>query len=128
MANKITLGKKPKTFAPMAIKFSMPDGSEGCIEVTYVYRTRTEFGKLIDEIFTDAGEQRPADEKFSMEALMEKTRDKNADYLAMVVDSWNLDEPPTEESFRQLSDELPGAATAIMERYRTAALEGRLGN
>ncbi|MCK6453987.1 MAG: phage tail assembly chaperone [Alphaproteobacteria bacterium] len=124
----VTLGKRPSTFKPFTVKFQMPDGSEGSILVTYKYRTRTEFGDLIDGIFKDAGRQRPDGEPFSMRELMEGTRNKNGDYLAAVIEAWNLDEPLTVESLRQLCDELPAAAAVIMEAYRTAALEGRLGN
>lgn len=123
----IKLGNRPKTFRPVTIKVPLPDGEEGIMQVTYKYRTRTEFGKLIDSIFKDAGENR-TDGNFSMGDLMEKTRDKNAEYLLLCVDAWNLDDPVTMESLRQLSDELPAVAAAIMEQYRTAALEGRLGN
>lgn len=124
----VTLGKRPGTFKPFTVKFQLPDGSEGAILITFKYRTRTEFGELIDGIFKDAGRQRPEGEPLSMRELMEGTRDKNGDYLAAVIEAWNLDAPLTVESLRQLSDELPAAAAAIMEAYRTAALEGRLGN
>ena len=123
----IKLGNRPKTFKPVTIKVPLPDGEEGIMQVTYKYRTRTDFGKLIDTIFKDAGEKR-ADGDFSMGDLMEKTRDKNAEYLLQCVEGWNLDEPVSLESLRQLSDELPAVSAAIMEQYRTAALEGRLGN
>lgn len=125
---KVVLGKPPKTFKPIVVTFLLPDGEEASIEVTYKYRTRTEFGQLIDEIFKDAG-AKPADNgDFSMEALMAKTRDKNAGYLARVVDSWNLDEAVSIESLSQLANEIPAAASALMDAYRLAANEGRLGN
>lgn len=127
MANKITLGQRPKTFKPVEIAFTMPNGDEGLIEVTYKYRTRTEFGTFIDGIFKDAGEKKQ-DAEFSMKDLMEKTRDKNADYLIQCIDAWNLDVPLSVEALRQLSDEIPAAVSAIMEKYRIAAIEGRLGN
>ena len=56
------------------------------------------------------------------------TKDKNAAYLIDVLDGWNLDEVLTRDTAAQLCDELPGAATEIMEAYRLAIVEGRLGN
>lgn len=128
MANKVKLGQRPKAFKPMAVSFPMPDGSEGTVTCEFRYRTRTEFGAFIDRLFEEAGEDRPADEKFSMERLMEKTRSKNAEYLLDALDSWDLEEPINLETLTQLSDELPAAVTSMMERYRSAAVEGRLGN
>lgn len=128
MANKITLGQRPKNFKPIEIDFTLPDGTDGQIEVTYKYRTRTEFGQFIDGIFKDAGEKKPEADQFSMKDLMEKTRDKNADYLLQCITSWNLDVPLSLDTLRQLADEIPAAVSAIMEKYRVAAIEGRLGN
>ena len=127
MANKIKLGKRPTSFKPTTITFDMPDGSEGQIEITFKYRSRTEFGNLIDTIFRAAGDT-PTDTEFSLADIMAKTRDKNADYLSQVIQVWNLDEELNDDALRQLADELPAAAVAIMERYRQAATEGRLGN
>jgi hypothetical protein len=45
-----------------------------------------------------------------------------------VIDGWNLDEDLTRENVQQLADELPAAVNAIMETYRSAITEGRLGN
>lgn len=127
MANKIKLGARPKNFK-RTVSFPMIEGGEGKIEVTFIYRTRTEFGAFIDELFAAAKEEPPADGNFSMSALMAKTRDKNAAYLLEVVEGWNLDEPLNRETAEQLCDELPAAGDAIMETYRKAIVEGRLGN
>lgn len=125
----VKLGQRPKTFKPVVVTFPMPEGGEGSIEITYHYRTRREFGELIDSLREEAGEaEGQGQEEFSMHALMEKTRDKNADYLHKCIASWNLDVAADIESLRQLCDELPAAASAIMDKYRAAAMEGRLGN
>ena len=121
----IKLGARPKSFKRV-VTFPLVEGGEGAIEVSFKYRTRTEFGKFIDSIVSDA--QAQGDQQFSMADLMERTRDKNAAYLMDVIDGWNLDEPLTRATVEQLCDELPGAATEIMEQYRKATVEGRLGN
>lgn len=121
----IRLGARPKSFKRV-VTFPLVEGGEGAIEVSFKYRTRTEFGKFIDSIVSDA--QAQGDQQFSMADLMERTRDKNAAYLMDVIDGWNLDEPLTRATVEQLCDELPGAATEIMDAYRKATVEGRLGN
>lgn len=125
---KITLGKRPTTFKKN-VSFPMLDGTTGTIEVSYVYRTRKEFGIFIDELMAAAGEaKKPDDEKFSMAELMEKTAGSNADYVLKVIKGWNLDEELTHDNVQQLADELPAAVNSIMETYRIAVTEGRLGN
>lgn len=126
---KIKLGNTPKNFKRI-VKFPMLDGSTGSIEVTYKYRTRKEFGVFIDEILEAAGERKGQsdDDKFSMADLMEKTAEHNADYVLSVLDAWGLDEDLSRDNVQQLSDEVPAAVNAIMEQYRVAITEGRLGN
>ncbi len=134
MANQtIKLGSRPKNFKK-TIKVPLLDGTTGSIEITYKYRTRKEFGAFIDgmtaaaraagAIVEDATDEKP----FSLEELMEKTAGANADYVLDVVESWNLDVPFTKAAVEQLSDELPAAVNTIMETYRIAVTEGRVGN
>lgn len=127
--SKITLGKRPQNFKKV-IKFPMLDGTTGSIQVTYKYRTRSEFGQFIDQMMADAGAVRGSDPdaEFSMAELMTKTAGANADYLLEVIEEWNLDEPLSKDAAQQLADEVPAAAMAIMETYRLAITEGRLGN
>lgn len=125
---KIVLGKRPTNFKH-TVKFKMLDGSEGAIEVVYKYRTRTEFGRFVDEMIAAAKEERPAEVDDSFwSALMEKTASANADHVMQAIEGWNLDEPLTREKVQQLNDELPAAVIAIMDDYRAAITQGRLGN
>lgn len=128
---KIKLGSRPKTFKRV-VTFPMVEGGEGSIECIYKYRTRKEFGDFIDSIM-DAAKLKPAtgDEgevKFSMAELMEKTAGANADYVAKVLDGWNLEEELSIPNLQQLADEIPAAVNAIMETYRLVITEGRVGN
>ena len=128
MATKIKLGSRPKSFTRI-VKFPMLEGGEGSIECTYKYRSRSEFGVFIDALLESAGAKPKDDgEKFSMAELMERTAGQNAKYIMDVLEGWNLDEDLSQANVQQLADELPGAAAAIMETYRTACVEGRLGN
>jgi hypothetical protein len=128
----IKLGDRPKNFKKV-IRFPLLDGTEGTIEVVFKYRTRKEFGAFIDSIMEAAKvTPKPADDGvepvFSMQDLMERTAGSNADYILQVAESWNLDVEFSAAAVQQLSDELPGAALAIMEAYRVAITEGRVKN
>lgn len=128
---KIKLGARPKNF-PLTIKIPMLDKTEGTVKVSYIYRTRTEFGSFIDELMDAAGVKPTSlnddDVKATLAQAMERTRDSNADYILQVADGWDLDAEFSRDSVVQLCDELPGAALAIMDRYRRAVTEGHLGN
>lgn len=121
---KITLGKPPKTFAPVTVRFPLPTGTEGAIEAVFKYRSRKQFGEFLRDTFKV---DEPAGQ-MDLAAVMAASVDKNGAYLADVLDSWNLDEKLTAESAAQLADELPAAAKALMEAYSVAVTEGRLGN
>ena len=126
---KVKLGNRPKNFK-RNVEFDMLDGTKGNIECVYKYRTRSEFGAFVDEMVDKAKPANPDEtpKQLSMTELMEKTKDTNADYLLKVLDGWNLDEELSCESLQQLADEVPAAVGAMMETYRAAILEGRLGN
>lgn len=128
---KIKLGNRPKNFK-RTIKVDLPEGGTGEVEISYIYRTRTEFGQFIDAMMEDAGvkqvSQSDEDQKFSLEEALAKTRDTNADYILKVADGWNIDAEFSRANVAQLCDELPGVAVEIMNTYRAAVTEGRLGN
>jgi len=128
---KITLGKRPKNFK-RTVTANLLEGGEGKVEMSFIYRTRTEFGAFVDVLFDAAGEQptgKTDDEvKFSLARALEKTRDSNADYIMKIADGWNLDVEFSRAAVVQMCDELPGIALEIINTYRMAVTEGRLGN
>lgn len=126
---KIILGKTPKSFK-RTITVDMLDGTKGSIECVYKYRTASEFGKFLDSVYSDAGPKPTVDqdEKSLIEKSVEHSRDINVEYLVQVLDGWNLDDELNKDSLQQLCDEFPGVAKTIMETYRAAITEGRLGN
>lgn len=124
---KITLGKRPTNFKH-TVKFKLLDGTEASIEIVYKYRTRKEFGAFIDEVAAASKQDRPADDELSWAKVMEQTGSSNAEYVMQAVEGWNLDESFTIENVQQLADELPAAIAAIMDTYRNAITQGRLGN
>lgn len=137
MSATIKLGSRPKNFKRI-ITVPLLDGTKGMMEVTFKYRTRKEFGAFIDGITAAAREAAKTegaaedvlseDKPFSLAELMEKTADKNADYVMDVIEAWNLDVPLSKAAVEQLADETPAAVNTIMETYRVAVTEGRLGN
>ena len=142
----IKLGNRPKSFKRI-VKFGLIEGGEGSIECTFKYRTRTEFGIFVDKLVakaqakqseedqaaaaaaaTESGDDKAVQDAPTMERIMSKTSHANADYLMDVLEGWCLDVPLTLDNARIFADEYPAACMAIMEDYRAASTEGRLGN
>lgn len=123
----IKLGQRPKNFK-RTVEVPMHDGTKGTVECVFKYRTVVEYGEFIDRLNTSAG-YKPADgSDFSLKDFMSNTRDKNGAYLLEVLEGWNLDSDLTLVTAQQLCDEYPGACNAVIEAYRVATVEGRLGN
>lgn len=129
MAQKIKLGSRPKSFA-RKVTVTLPEGGQGELQLQYRYRTRTEFGAFIDELVakTGAAAQPGAAAEFSNAAFHAQTVEANADYILQICDGWGLPEPFDRDSVIQLCNELPGVAMEIINDYRAAITEGRLGN
>lgn len=141
MAQKIKLGARPKSFA-RTVTFPMIEGEEGCMEVQYRYRSRRELADLIDELQSAAQAQNEADiqavkvkaeknesiDPVKQKDVLEREVSLKVDYVMQIVDGWNLDEKLNRAAVEQLADEVPAAIGAIIETYRKAINEGRLGN
>lgn len=128
MASNIKLGARPKSFVRV-VTFPMPEGSTGRITCTYRYRTRKQFGEFVDSLMATAPVARPdfTDPTVNTK-LQQAVISSNAGYLINALDGWDLDEELNVSNLEQLADEHPGAVMAIMEDYRAACCEGRLGN
>ena len=149
---KIKLGTKPKTITH-ALSFPMLDGTTGEVQVEYVYRDRKAFATFIDAhmaaIKADAdaaieklkaqidAAKAAAGDGDSAEAtvttvseteIVSKQIESQVNFIMGAVSGWNLDVAFDRESVEELATTLPQAATAIIQSYRTAMTEGRLGN
>lgn len=138
---RVTLGKRPESFNA-TVSAPLPEGGEGLIEVSYRYRTRTEYGQLLDQRMQEAREAdavQEAAEKtaadrgqalppFSAGDAEARKRDATARHVLDIATGWGLPEPFDLEHVTQLCDELPGMAAAIVDHYRQAIVEGRRGN
>lgn len=126
--SRIKLGARPKNFK-RKLDVSLPENEAGTIEVSYIYRTRTEFGAFVDELMGAAPKTEAIDAaSFSLAKIMAGNVDRQADYIMRMIDGWDIDQPFDRTHVRQLCDELPGIASQIIESYRLAVSEGRLGN
>lgn len=134
---KITLGKRPKNFKK-TISVQMLDGTTGTVECVFMYRTKKEYGEFIDGITEAARASEKTkettkaegveDKPFSLAEYLGNSVDAGADYILQILEGWNLDVELSKASLEDLGNEFPGATAAIIETYRIAILEGRLGN
>lgn len=130
MAKKIVLGQAPKSFKKV-VQFDDLTGGKAAVEVVYKYRTRTEFGKFLDEMFDGVNMKTGGTEeevKRKLADVFSGAVEHQAEYLSKVIEGWNLDAEFSFENLYALCDEYPGAAIEIIETYRAAITEGRLGN
>ena len=126
---KLILGKTPANFKPFNVKFTLPDGEEDQIKVTFKYMTRSGFAAFLNELFSEAGEEKPDSEvKVDFEKLFAKGGEKTVSHLSKIIADWDFAEKPTGENLRQLHDQAPAAAAAMTSAFSAACTEGRLGN
>lgn len=129
MAAKIKLGNRPKNFK-RTVEFPLIEGGSGKIEMLFKYRTRSEFGALIDELVGGAEEIAVDEEtgRLLQKTIIDRSVESNSEYILKIAEGWNLDEEFSAQSIKQLAEEIPGAITAITSAYRDAIVDGRLGN
>lgn len=126
---KIQLGSAPKTFK-RKVSFPLVDGSEGEINVEFLYRTRAQFAAFIADLYPDvkSGPTAVATPGFDVVAAAEQSIQSDVRHVLGAVQGWDLTDPFDADSVRRLVDEFPSAAAAILIGYRIAITEGRLGN
>ena len=153
---KITLGKRPTDFKH-TVEIPVP-GSDtpDTLELTFVYRTRTELAKFTDDYNAKA--------KARMDALWEKYKPKEpekgrkakaaasetlpvvkptmpsdeelaatlnesfVDYVMGACFGWELSDEFNRKNVLQLVDRFPGCVSVIADTYARAIKDGRLGN
>lgn len=138
---KIILGQRPKNF-PHTVKFPQLSGEPGSMGVTYIYRTRSEFGDFADEIRAEVKAEVEADlavmqdlhakgqaiPELSQKEIIARQTKRDVLYVMRCIEGWDLAVPFDRAAVEQLADEVPAAITAICADYREAINEGRLGN
>lgn len=126
MSNTYVMGRPPEKFS-RKVEFKLPDGSDAAIQCDFIYRTRKQFGQLLDEVFSHNRQSDP-DQGRQFETLADQTNKDNAAYLEKILSGWNLDQPLVLKSMEQLADECPAGVKAIMVKYAEVIKEGREGN
>ena len=129
---KVKLGNVPKNFKK-PVEIVTLDGSVAAIEISYIYRTRSQFAALVDEGIADGVAKSVTD---PAEPVAERTTadwyrrvdEGGVDLVLKVADGWDLDNPFNEKSLLQLEDENPGSLQAIATIYRQAVAEARVKN
>lgn len=124
----VKLGARPESFKPFPVKFVMPDGTDGAITATFKYRTRLEFATLQNEGGPNPDLPKRADGSLDFEVMHRETVKRNARHLLEALQAWDLEEQLTLENLETMCSGLPAAAQALADAYRSACVDGRLGN
>jgi len=132
---KLILGNAPKTFKSL-VEIPQLDKSVATVEMEFKYRTRTEFGALMDSIINKVQpvkgkKAKPASDDEVNKTLKEMFAEGNAsnvDYILQIAEGWDIEQPFGEEWVSWLADNNPNAINAISEAYREAISEGRTKN
>lgn len=130
---KLQLGKAPENFK-RSLEFTNLQGVKSSIEFNFVYRTRQQYGALMDEITTEAKPKKTDEEtekkaaQKSYAATITDVDKREAEAILKIATAWDLDEPFNLESLSLLIDSFQGSQQIIYDAYRAACLEGRLKN
>ena len=139
---RVVLGQRPATIR-RTISADLPTGSTGIIDIDYRFRTRTDYGSLLDARMgaaKSADAERAAASAAAVAAggdplppltageLQSLSVKATAEHILDIATGWSLPEPFDLQHVQQLCDELPGVAAAIVDEYRLAIIEGRRGN
>ena len=120
----IKLGSAPATFNK-TISFDLVNGEKGDISFEFVYRTRSEYAALVDEL---SAQGKLENFDASMTEIY-KVVDKSAvDFILKAAKGWDLEDKFTPANVAKLVDQFPGAFNALTEAYRSALLDGRTKN
>ncbi len=137
----IKLGKNPKRFN-REIPLVTVDNVTEILVITYIYRSRLEFAKLIDErtaiekAATAKAEAEAVAAKEAGTAPLEKTIAQGfieasksaAEQVLQIASGWDLVDPFTMENLQALEDDFPGSLLAIQDAYQKATIEVRVKN
>ncbi len=143
---RVVLGKRPKSFSK-TVEGRMADGTLGAIDMTFTYRTRTEWGALLDrhkedkaartearlkQYLDDVQQARatgaPMPTAASAEQAQRADVEADARLVLDIATGWDLPDPFNFDSLMQLADEAPDLIAQMVRAYGEAVHEGRLGN
>jgi hypothetical protein len=121
---KLALGKAPESFKKV-VEITNLYGTKDTIEIEFKYRTRKQYGELIDSIQSSEKSSKKTDTYVD---IITDTDAKTVEFLLSIAKGWDLEEPFNAENVAILVDQFPNATNEINDAYRIAILEGRLKN
>lgn len=124
---KIVLGTTPKNFKRQ-VEVTLPDGETSKIEISFIYRTRTELAKFFSDINAEIDNSVAGKQIESMADLTAVELDADVETLMQIMDGWNLEVEFNEANVRQFCDELPEASMDIVNNYFLGSRALRTGN
>jgi uncharacterized protein YfcZ (UPF0381/DUF406 family) len=122
---KLTFGTPPSTFKKEVVA-TLLDGSQIKFEVDYVYRSRTQYAELMDELMGKSSYVEG--EEFSIKSSTIASNKNDVETVLKIAKGWSLQDPFNEESLMLVEDSYPAVIIAIISAYRSAILEGRAKN
>lgn len=135
---KLKLGGNPKTFKKN-IDVVLLEGGTAPLQITYKYRTRSQFAELVDENIAAAEVEAQTAKNAELDPAGESQRvtvaenfatldAARAKHVLKIAEGWDLDDEFTEANLLQFEDENPGTLTAIANAYAQAVAEARTKN
>lgn len=122
---KFSLASAPKTFKRI-VTITLLDDSTADIELTFKYKTRSEYAKLLDEVMkAEKSDETKAETAVD---IFKRLGAGTAEFLMKIVEAWDLDDEFNKSNVADLIDKFPAAANEITETYRIAILEGKSKN
>ena len=124
---KLVLGSAPKTFKSK-ITFELLDGGKADIEMIYKYKTRNEYAKLIDSTVDEQEATGKKEQELKSSEIYKMVDEKVCEFILEIAEGWDLTDEFNAESVAKLVNEFPMASGPIIEKYRSAILDGRTKN
>lgn len=122
---KFSLASAPKTFK-RKVTIMLLDDTTADIELTFKYKTRSEYAKLLDEVMK--ADKHDEEKTETAVDIFKRLGAGTADFLIKIVEAWDLDDEFNKANVADLIDKFPAAANEITETYRVAILEGKTKN
>lgn len=120
---KLKLGSAPKNFK-RTIQIPLVDGTTADLEMVFKYKTRTEYGDLMDSLAKIESE----DEVKTVKDAYKRGNDADAGFILKIAEGWDLDDAFTKANVAKMVEEFPAAAAVIFDEYKNAIVGNRVKN
>ncbi len=134
---KFVLTTPPETFKREVI-IPLHNGEEASLEMEFIYRSRSDYAKFIDEIIANAkkftleapktAEGALEAAEITMQSILSQQDDLAVDTIMKIAKGWELSDKFNKTTLREMQDKFPNAFQAINDAYRLSVVEGKLKN